>query len=329
MSYSRELFEYGWQVLNRRRQIAAHTLQQRKQDLYEVVPRLREIENELSETGYAAIRCAMSGAQGLSALEQIKKRNLALQNERGQILADCGFPEDYLTEPHICPICHDEGFVDGKRCQCFEKIMREEAFRRLNSQSPLSLCDFENFDLTYYSSVPDASGGSAREQMSKIFRYCKNYAASFSVRSGNILMQGPTGLGKTHLSLAIAKAAIQKGFGVIYGSAPDLMAQVEKERFSRIDNGMQTLEWLLDCNLLVLDDLGAEFSTSFSAATIYNLVNTRINRHLPTIVSTNLTHQGLLQAYDERVVSRLIGTYDTLFFAGQDIRQKKEQEKLK
>ena len=86
---------------------------------------------------------------------------------------------------------------------------------------------------------------------------------------------------------------------------------------------------MMECDLLILDDLGAEFSTSFSYATLYQWINTRLNKRLPTIISTNLTPKELLDLYGERVFSRLIGNYVPLFFAGQDVRQKKEQAAAK
>ncbi len=325
MSYSKELLEYGQIVLSRRRQQASYLLEERKNELYSRFPRLKEIELELSTTGYHAIRTAISGKKGFCQLEKIKEKNLSLQQERRDILHSINLPDNYLTESFFCSICHDEGYKNGKRCKCYEKILKEESFRRLNSQSPLTLCDFSNFDLTYYSSLSRGEESSPREQMGKILQYCKRYVQTFSPACDNLLMSGRTGLGKTHLSLSIAKAVIDKGFGVVYGSAPDLLSQIERQRFSRAEIDLQPLELILACDLLILDDLGAEFSTSFTNATIYQLMNTRLNKRLPTIISTNLTPQEMLNLYGERVFSRIIGHYIPLFFVGQDIRQKKEQ----
>ncbi len=328
MSYSKELLEYGQTVLNRRRQQASYRLEERKKELYPCFPRLRQIESELSVTGYDAIRTVISGNKEPDELEKIKEKNLSLQQERRDILCSLNLPENYLTESFFCPFCHDEGYKDGKRCQCYEKILKDESFRRLNSQSPLILCDFSNFDLAYYSPLSRKEDASPREQVGKIFQYCQRYAQTFSLSSANLLMSGRTGLGKTHLSLAIAKQVIENGFGVIYGSAPDLLSQIERERFSRSETDLQPMQLMLECDLLILDDLGAEFSTSFTNAAVYQLMNSRLNKRLPTIISTNLTLQELLKLYGERVFSRLIGSYIPLFFVGQDVRQKKEQVSL-
>ncbi len=329
MAYSKDLLAYGRDVLAQRKQKALQTLQERKRQLYAAVPRLQEIEMQLQQTGYAAIQTAMRG--DLPRLEEIKQTNLALQQERREMLSRLGLPEDYLTPPFTCPICQDEGYADGKRCSCFDKIIKSEAYRRLNRQSPLSLCDFSNFDLSYYSADEYDGKPAARKQMHDIFAYCQHYAKTFSLSSPNLLMSGRTGLGKTHLSLSIAKAVIQLGFGVVYGSTPDFLAEAERERFSRNQNEdeFKTTDWMMECDLLILDDLGAEFSTSFSYATLYQWINTRLNKRLPTIISTNLTPKELLDLYGERVFSRLIGNYVPLFFAGQDVRQKKEQAAAK
>jgi DNA replication protein DnaC len=132
-------------------------------------------------------------------------------------------------------------------------------------------------------------------------------------------MRGKTGLGKTHLSLAIAARIIEKGFGVVYGSAQNLLRSVEMERFSK-DSGTDALNSLLECDLLIVDDLGAEFQTSFTASAVYNIVNTRMLTGRPTIISTNMTTDELKSAYSDKVVSRLIGSYDVLRFFGNDIR---------
>ena len=127
MSYSKELLEYGQIVLSRRRQQASYLLEERKNELYSRFPRLKEIELELSTTGYHAIRTAISGKKGFCQLEKIKEKNLSLQQERRDILHSINLPDNYLTESFFCSICHDEGYKNGKRCKCYEKILKEES----------------------------------------------------------------------------------------------------------------------------------------------------------------------------------------------------------
>jgi DNA replication protein DnaC len=159
--------------------------------------------------------------------------------------------------------------------------------------------------------------------MEGVLRFCRSYAENFGTDSPSILMTGATGLGKTHLSLAIAQSAIDRGFGVIYGSAQNFMLQLERERFGRAPAGSESERHLLECDLLILDDLGAEFITPFVISTVYNLINTRLMSGLPTIISTNLTIKELEEKYSPRIVSRIIGSYRVLHFIGKDVRQLK------
>jgi len=159
--------------------------------------------------------------------------------------------------------------------------------------------------------------------MSQIYNYCKNWAEDFSKDSPSILMYGNTGLGKTHLSLAIANVVVEKGYNVIYSSAGNLFSKLEKEKFGKINFDESPEEQVLTVDLLILDDLGSEFSTQFTIATVYNIINTRILSGLPTIINTNLLYDEIGDKYNPRVYSRLIGDYQMLEFIGADIRQLK------
>ena len=133
-------------------------------------------------------------------------------------------------------------------------------------------------------------------------------------------MFGKTGLGKTHLSLSIANEVLKKGYNVLYDSAMNYLNQIEKEHFGRDISGKDTLSVLLTADLLILDDFGTEFEKSFYVSVIYNIINTRLNRGLPTIISTNLYHEEILEKYGERIFSRLFTVYKSMEFVGTDIR---------
>lgn len=214
-------------------------------------------------------------------------------------------------------------------CDCYKELLRDTALAELNELSPSSRSTFESFNVNYYPDTSDpVTGVNPRSRMKEILDFCKDYAADFGTDSPSLLLYGATGLGKTHLSLAIASEAIRKGYGVIYGSAQNLMSRLEKEHFSSgRDNEYEGSEQaILECDLLVIDDLGAEFSTQFTVAELYNIINTRIMSRLPVIISTNLTPDGLEQKYTQRITSRIIGNYISLYFCGKDIRQIKTME---
>lgn len=326
MGYTKEIYDLASQKLDNIRRNSIREANMRRESLYKKYPRAKEIERLLSSTAVSAAKAVLNGENTKEQLTKLKASNMALQEELSEILKKEGLKSDYLDIKYSCNYCKDEGYVDGIMCSCMKQLLRKEAYNKLNSLSPLSLCSFDSFLTEFYSTEPIRENGpSPRKRMEDILRYCKNYAANFALDSQSLLMQGATGLGKTHLSLAIAKVAINKGYGVIYGSAPNIITKLEKERFrfSKDDESLNSDEHLISCDLLILDDLGTEFSTSFSNATIYNIINSRIMANKPTIISTNLSLKELEKAYTERLVSRVIGNTVRLEFLGHDVRQKK------
>lgn len=319
MKYARSTIQRAAEILKDRRETAEREAFTRSSRLFADCPEAAQTDRELRETSreFARIMALRDRAQIEQGLDDLKRRNLACQERLRAILAERGLPPDHLEPHYTCPLCRDTGSRGANICSCFEKLLKQTAYRELCEASPLAICSFDDFDLSYYDE-------SRREFMRGIYEYCRCYAADFSSESPNICMYGGTGLGKTHLSLAIAGEVIERGFGVVYGSAPNLLSVLEREKFGRTTENSE--EPLLSCDLLILDDLGAEFSTQFTVSALYNIINTRLLRRLPTILSTNLTIEGIEQRYSERIASRLIGEYTLLKFTGKDIRQLKNNE---
>ncbi len=197
---------------------------------------------------------------------------------------------------------------------------------KLNEQCKIKLHSFSEFDLSFYPETYQYNGATynCRSKMAEIYDFCVDYANIFSEHSQSLFMLGKTGLGKTFLSSCIANALICKGVNVAFDSIQNYLRYIENEHFGRAEG--DTLELLLNAELLILDDLGCEFKSSFNSATIYNLINSRCNMGKPTIVSSNLSINELSERYDDRIISRLIGNYHTLRFIGEDIRQIKRRE---
>lgn len=295
---------------------------------YMMFPRAKEIDRLLSKTAICAAKSILNGAGAKQQLEQLKVSNQKLQFELSSILLKANLSRDYLQIKYHCEKCCDTGYVDGIMCSCMKKLLKLEAYNKLNRLSPLSLSTFDCFSLEYYSDIPLKEGKiSPHKRMKDILNFCMDYAENFSLKSPSLLMQGATGLGKTHLSLAIAKDVINKGYGVIYGSAPNIVMKLEKERFTYGSEKIysDSESYLIDCDLLILDDLGTEFATSFSSCTIYNIINSRIMEYKPTIISTNFSMRDLERAYSSRLVSRIMGNHLRLEFLGGDVRQSKRK----
>lgn len=283
--------------------------------LYAVEPELSKIDNQLNVLGAKLAVTALSGDN--ETLEKIKAESKKLTEKKEKIFKKAKIEDEKFE----CAICNDTGYVNGKICDCIKnaaaKIMAEE----LSREMPLGDCTFENFDLKFYSDKTDGDGNNPRRRMTSILKLCKEYVINFTPHSENLLFTGNAGLGKTHLTLAIVSGVIEKGYLPVYGSAENLFATVENEKFS--GEGRGNYETMLNCDLLVIDDLGAEMATAFTKSVLYNLVNTRLLSQKPTIINTNLSMKEIENRYSARISSRLLGHYNANKFLGNDIRQQK------
>ncbi|MBO4935033.1 MAG: ATP-binding protein [Clostridia bacterium] len=321
MSYGREVYEEALARLKQKHDLCAMITEERRTLLREANPRFGEIDDELRGTA-SALFAAIRSNSGGDAFDAIMNKNKALRAEREKLLTDAGLDAHYLDDIYSCDKCKDEYYIDGKMCECLKRELRTTAYEKLNASSRLKPTSFADFDLGYYSDEPDETGESPRERMSDVLAYVKRYAAGIGSRTDSMLFTGGTGLGKTHLSLAVAKEAIDAGLGVLYDSVPALMTKLDNERFGRGNDGLT--DAVCSCDLLVLDDLGAEFSTVSARESLYTIVNSRIMSALPTIISTNLSLTELNERYGDAIYSRLTGDYTPVFFCGTDIRLKKK-----
>lgn len=321
MSYSKATLSKALQTLESRRNKAQRTQMARQLEVTEKLPIISKYQNQLSETGLSVVKAIGMGSDAQEYIKQLSELNLAIQKKIRQLLKENGYPEDYLEIPYTCKNCCDTGYKGGFVCECRKELLRQLAKKELASVSASDKCSFDNFNINYYPQPIDpALGVSPQKRMNDIFEYCKCYAEDFDTESESLYMHGATGLGKTHLSLAIANVVAENGYRVIYDTAQNILSSLEKEKFSYAGSNEREKE-ILDCDLLIIDDLGSEFSTQFTVAAIYNIVNTRINRSKPVIISTNLTESELEAKYTQRITSRIIGNYVSLLFLGKDIRQ--------
>lgn len=293
----------------------------RKKQFYKKFSKAKDIESQLSRTAINSAKAILSGANAKEKLIELKNKNLSLQKELEALLISANLPTDYLDVKYNCNKCNDMGYIDGIMCDCLKNLIKKITYKNLNRLSPLSLSTFEAFNINFYPDKDSSDGVNIKSHMARVFNFCKNYASTFSKNSENLFLQGATGLGKTHLSLAIANSVINSGYNVIYTSAPNILSKLEKEHFNHNFQNEETEKHLTDCDLLILDDIGTEFQTSFSSAMIYNIINSRIMTQKPTMISTNLSFKEIQSAYSKRLVSRIMGSYKRLFFIGNDIRQ--------
>lgn len=323
MAYEAKIVERAAAEISRRRRAAEETARSHREQLMRQIPGLAEIQKRIVSSGMQVPSALGRGEEGIRILRRLRDENLKAQEERRRILKEHGYDERYIQPQYTCPLCEDRGYVGDKMCDCYRSLLEQYSYEALCDRSPMKLCSFDTFDLRYYpETAPD--GTSPREYMAGVYEYCRGYAVDFDLNSPSLFFCGATGLGKTHLSLAIAGEVIRRGYRVVYGSVPNLLSMAENEKFGRSEqeNG-STERAMAGCDLLILDDLGAEFVTPYTVSVLYNVINTRLLTGKPVIISTNLTMAELEQKYSARLTSRITGNYQYLRFYGVDVRQLK------
>lgn len=296
------------------------TAKEHLEEAYNRQPRLREIDLELRRLSAAAVCTAIShGTDPAAAIDALKERSLSLQNERQWLLDDAGYDDDYLDNSPVCEKCGGSGYIGALMCECLRELCRQEQKRELTWLLATGKESFENFSLDFYPDTFDPSlGTSARKMMQHNLAICQKYAVSFHKGAGSFLFSGSTGLGKTFLSGCIAKVVADSGFSVVYETAAKVFADFEAVKFRGAEESL--IRKYLDCDLMIIDDLGTEMSTQFSVSALYTLINSRMVSSKAVIISTNLSPDTLGEKYSPQVASRILGSYQLIPFVGEDIR---------
>ncbi|MCL2842189.1 MAG: ATP-binding protein [Oscillospiraceae bacterium] len=317
--------------LNENKQARETAFREHRNEVYAKFPRLEEIDLALRETVATIVQLAVGDHPDLEArLRELGATNQALQAESRDLLVQNGYPSDYLDDPPACAVCNDNGHYAQGLCTCLLDIYRTLQAQELSDLLNISQENFEAFSLDYYDdrALNPRFGTTARENMAMILALCQTYAAQFGPGSMNLFLTGAPGLGKTFLSSCIAKVVSESGFSVVYDTATGLFAKFEAEKFGpRHDHeaAHDEVERYLNCDLLILDDLGTEMTTTFTISALYTLINTRLLRKKSTIINSNFSLPDLAAKYNLQIMSRLEGEYELVTFFGNDIRKLKKE----
>lgn len=293
---------------------AAERADARRAALWMKIEGLRDIDEALAATASRIFGAALGGKEGLDdRIARIKRDTSYLREAREDLLRAAGYPADYTDVQYECEKCQDLGFADTRMCDCFKRALVLKGYETSGLGSLIGKQTFDNYSLEYFH-------GEDFVRMKQNYEIVRDYAENFSKNGDSLLFMGGTGLGKTHLSSALAKTVIDGGYDVLYTSALNMISDFEKAKFK----GEGDTSRYLDAELLIIDDLGTEGSGAFTESFIYNVIDTRICKGMPTVVSTNLTAHELSARYGERIFSRLLGVYKPLVFCGNDIRFEKK-----
>lgn len=324
MGYNQENFKRIRAEYETKALLAQRAADGRREEVQARIPGLRELDNRLATFGLRIMRQAMESGITQETVAELQAENRRILDERAQLLERHGYPVDYCKPHYECEKCNDSGYVDIKMCSCMRRKLVEAGMQSSGLGGLLRKQSFENFSLDYYKA-------NAREYgvMKQNFEIVRSYAETFTLteqkQSESLLFLGGTGLGKTHLSTAIARTVIERGYDVFYNSAVGMISDFECRRFGNAAamGDADNTERYVSCDLLILDDLGTEMFNQFTQSTIYYVLNTRLNASRPTVISTNLRAEELRKNYSDRITSRLIGEFRVLPFYGTDIRKQK------
>ncbi len=299
----------------------------RRQELWGKIDGLWEIDRELSMTGMRIMNAAIvSGKDDVRGkIEEIKKNNERLLHERSQLLRAYGYPEDYTDAHYECDKCGDTGYVESGMCDCMKRALVLAGYESSGLGELMKTQSFDNFSLDYYK-----QSDKNLDTMRRTFEKVKGFADNFNSNTySNLMLFGGTGLGKTHLSTAVAKTVIDKCFDVFYVTATGMISDFEQKKFGGADKDSVDTSRYYSADLLIIDDLGTEMVTPFSISCIYEIINARIIARKSTIISTNLGSDDLRKKYWDRITSRIFGEYQPIAFCGTDIRRQKISEPRK
>ena len=326
MSLNNSQYNAIMRIYNQRQFQDKYEQDQRREEVYQKVPQIRQIEDEISSQ---AVRCARKLLDGdTNAKEELKQHIEDLREQKEVLLSAFGFPADYMEMHYACPECQDTGYVDGRKCRCFKKEEIRLLYSQSNIEEVLLRENFDSFSYEYYDDrvvIPEIQMTVA-DYMRQVHTWCKEYVENFEKKGGNLIFTGSTGVGKTFLTNCIAKALIDQYQSVIYLSSNDLFDVFSKNKFHYdTEEEMKDMyQYILDCDLLIIDDLGTELPNSFTVSQLFICLNERILRQKSTIISTNLALEDIKSIYSERTFSRISSNYTILRITGDDIRIQKK-----
>lgn len=308
------------------REDEARALEKRKREIEEKLPEALELERNIGKLCIELSISAFKDIENREAhLKNLREKITDLRVKKSELLASHGYSIDYLELHYKCPKCKDTGFIIREKCSCFKQKLIEIYYKNSDLNELIKNNNFDNFCIDYFS--PRKSGDepeSPRKNMEKIVSTSMNFIRNFDTINENLLFFGGSGTGKTFLSNCIAKDLLDKGYLVVYRTAEELIKNLRQIRF---ENNDQLEDLIINCDLLIIDDLGTEQINDFSKTELFNLLNKKLLKEKKMIISTNWTLEGLLKNYSERISSRLLGNFSLCKFYGDDIRIKKNLSK--
>ena len=310
----------------RKRDRAESDLEERKKDVYNQIPEIKNIDDEVASIGLKLARLVLSNPSNKDEiLKESKIKMKELKERKEELLKQYKVPDWYLDVQYNCNTCNDRGFLqNGHKCNCLKQEIINNAYKMSNLSKVLHNQNFSTLDTSIFSKERvSGSNISPYENILEIVAICELFIMNFDKDNGeNLLFYGDTGLGKTFMCNCIAKELLDKGHLVIYQTAFKMFEIIEDYKFKNADSHISkdNYENLFDCDLLIIDDLGTELTNSFTNSELFNIINTRLLSGKKTIISTNLSPMQLGSEYAQRIFSRVFDRFKMVKFIGKDLR---------
>lgn len=300
-----------------------HIQADRYQEVTARCPQLTEIENNIISLSMNAAVSMIGSRESRRPSGDYQKQLAELTRERRQCLADIGKPADYLDEIYTCPLCRDTGYIGTQKCSCFNKKAIDLVYHDSNLKNITENENFNTFSYDWYdNTTPNpANGLTPYNNMHQIVSICHSFIEQFDTAFSNLLLFGDTGVGKTFLTNCIAKELLDTSHSVIYLTAIELFQKFEQRDFKKMGTTAEfDSNYILDCDLLIIDDLGTEVGNAYTNSKLFYCINERILRRKSVVISTNLSLAEIRDTYSERIFSRITSAYKILKLFGSDIR---------
>lgn len=315
--YDAIMREYGRQQIENH-----HKLEERRKEIYARLPVVKQLEAEIAERSVACAKKLLEGDK--SVLDRLKEDLRDLREQKALIIRAAGYPDDYLELHYRCPDCRDTGLIDGRKCHCFLQAQMKLLHAQSNLEDVLERENFKALSYEYYddTEILPQLGITNAAYMRRVVAGCREFVRDFDKKHDNLLFTGSTGVGKTFLTNCIARELMDDFHSVIYLTASDLFDVFSRNKFDydNAEDMKDMYRFILDCDLLIIDDLGTELNNSFTSSQLFYCINERMNMSRSTIISTNLTLARLRDSYTDRVTSRIMSGYRIIPLYGGDIR---------
>lgn len=307
-------------ILEQRRRQNEVDLENRKSEVYKLIPRIKEIEKSIKKLNIQALGLSIDSKDITSQLDEISE----LSREKQRLLSEHNISPDYLEMKYHCDICKDTGVNVDKICQCKKQLLTQKMYEDSGIQEIIKEENFDNFNLNLFRKNRQSNESiSPYENMKELREELYQYSTNFDSESVNLYLYGKVGTGKTYLLNSITKEVLDRGYTVVYLTESELINLILEHRFAYSEHKEKLndkIESIFNSDLLIIDDLGTNNTNDTTTSALFEVLNDRLVKKKAVVISSNYDPESLREIYDMRIYSRILGKYYAKQTFGNDVR---------